>query len=125
MAAHPLRPAATAALRLPRNRFEHLRQGPRVVARAGHDLRAEQVGLLLEIAAVSEEQGAQPEIRTLGDGRSRAPSDHGTAQLPGELPELQPRILRLRRIRRSVAQQDVGQLVGHHASHLAFRGGRA
>ena len=97
---------------------------PRVVARAGHDLRAEQVGLLLEIAAVSEEQGAKPEIRALGDGRSRAPSDHGTAQLPGELPELQPRILRLRRIRRSVAQQDVGQLVGHHANHLAFRGGR-
>ena len=49
------------------------------------------------------------------------PADHRAANCAGDLPELQPRILRLRRVRRAVAQQDVRQLVRHHASDFAFR----
>ena len=124
MAAHPLRCSASAALRLALDRLEHARERARVVAGSRHDLRAEQIRLLLEVAAVSQEQRAQPELAALRDGRTGRAADDGAADDAGELAELQPGILRLRRIGRSVSKQDVRQLVRHDADDLAFGRGR-
>ena len=70
MAAHPLRPAAA---RLALDRLEHAGELARVVAGARHDLRAEQVGLLLEVAAVPQQQRAEPELAALRDAAPAPP----------------------------------------------------
>jgi hypothetical protein len=80
----------------------------------------QQIRLLLEVAAVFQEQRAQAEVRSLGDGPSCRSSDHRAANLTGELPELKPGILSLRRIGSSVPQQHVRQLMGHHADDFGF-----
>ena len=49
-----------------------------------------------------------------------APPTDGAADDAGNLAELQPGILRLRRIGRSMPQQHVRQLVRHDADDLAF-----
>src|SRR5262245_24567356 len=98
MAAHPLRPAAAARCRLAFDCLEHPGQRTRVVPGASHDLRAEQVGLLLEVAAVSQKYRAQPELAALRDGRPRRAADHRAAHGTGELTELQPGILCFRSV---------------------------
>ena len=59
-------------------------EGARVVAGARHDLRAQDVGLLLEVAAVAQQQRAQPELASLGDRRSCRAADNGSAQDAGQ-----------------------------------------
>jgi hypothetical protein len=59
VAAQPLRRAAFALFR---NGFEHPRELTWVVSRARHDLRAEQVRLLLVVAAVLHQPRAQAEL---------------------------------------------------------------
>ena len=96
----------------------------RIVARARHDLRAQDVRLLFEVAAVSQHQGAEAELAPLCNGSAQRPAQHGPAERACHLAELQPGILRLGGIGRSVAKQHVGQLVRHHAGDLALSGCR-
>src|SRR5262245_37873588 len=98
MVAHPLWAVAAGALRLTLDRLEHVGQRPRVVAGARHDLRAEQIRLLLEIAAVAEQHRAEAELAALRDRVARAAADHRAADRAGDLAELQPRILCLRHV---------------------------
>ena len=86
MAAHPLRAAPAAALRLALDRLEHAGERARVVAGPRHDLRAEQIRLLLEVAAVSQQQRAEAELAALRDGRSRRAADHRAADAPAIWP---------------------------------------
>ena len=60
--AQPLRSSA-ASLSL--DGFEHVRHLARVVARARHDLRAQQIGLPFVFATVLEEVGAETDLRSL------------------------------------------------------------
>ena len=114
--AQPLGPAAALGLLL--DRLEHPRQIVRVVAGPRHQLRAQEVGLLLVLAAVLEQQRAEAELAALLDRRSDAPADHRAGDRAGERAEL--RVLGLGRVGGAVPQQDVRQLVGHHAGHLAL-----
>ena len=91
MAAHPLRCSPAAALRLARDRLEHVRERSRIVAGPRHDLRAEQVRLLFEVAAVSQEQRAETELAGLRDGRTGRTTDDGAADDARDLAELEPR----------------------------------
>ncbi len=119
MAAQPLRRAA-AASRLAFDRLEHAREVARVVARARHDLGAQEIRLFLEVAAVLQEERAKPELAALGDRRARGAAHRGAADRPGNLAKLQPGILRFRCIGRPMPQQHVRQLVRHDAGDLAF-----
>ena len=119
VAAQPLR-ATAAAARLPLDGLEHAGERAWVVTGTRHDLHAEQVGLLLEVATVPEEQRAEAELAGLPDRRSCRPADDRAAQGTRDLTELEPRILRLRGVRRAVPQQHVRKLVGHHAGDLGL-----
>ena len=70
----------------------------RVVAGPRHDLRAEEVRLLLVVAAVAEQQGAETELGAFRD----VPAQLAAADRAGDLAELQPRVLGLRRVRPSM-----------------------
>ena len=98
--------------------FEHAAEIPRVVARARHDLRAEQVGLLLVLAAVLEERRAEAELAALGDDLPPAAADHRAGDRAGDLAELEA--LSLGRVGCAVTQEHMAQLVGHYADDLAF-----
>src|SRR6185436_16831890 len=80
----------------------------------------QKVGLLFKVAAVTEEQRAKSELAALGNCRACRAAHHRAAYLASELTELQPWVLRLRRVGRSMAQQNVGQLVGHDSYDLAL-----
>ena len=120
MAAHPLRAAPTARLRLALDRLEHAGERPRIVAGPRHDLCAKQIRLSLEVAAVSQEQGAQSELAALCDCRSGCATDDRAAHDAGDLTQLQPRILRLGRVGCSMSKQHMGELVRHDTDDLAF-----
>ena len=115
MAAQPLRPAAA---RLLLDGLEHAAEIARVVTRARHDLRAQQVRLLLVFAAVLEHRRAETELAPLGDDLAPPAADHGAGNRSGELPELE--VLGLGRVRGAVAQEDMAQLVRHHADDFSF-----
>ena len=117
--AQELRTAATALLL---DGLEHARHLARVVAGARHHLRTEEVGLALVFAAVLQEVGAEPDLRSLGDDGTGAPADDGAKHLPGERAELE--LLALGRLRGAVPQHDVRELVRHDAGDLAFGGRR-
>jgi hypothetical protein len=72
----------------------------RVVAGPRHDLRAEEVRLLL-VVAVGEQQRAETELAAFRD----VPAQLAAADRAGDLAELQPRVRGLRRVRRSMPQQ--------------------
>ena len=115
VAAQPLRPAAA---RLLLDGLEHAAEIARVVAGARHDLRAEEIGLLLVVAAVLEHRRAETELAALRDDLSPTAADHSAGNRAGELAELE--VLGLGRVRGAVAQQHVAQLVRHHADDFAF-----
>ena len=102
------------------DRLEHARERARIVAGARHDLRAEEICLLLEVAAVSQEQRPQPELAALRDCRSYPPAHDRAANGAGKLTELQPRVLCLGGIGGAMAKQHVRQLVRHHSDDLAL-----
>ena len=56
-----------------------------VVARAGHQLRAEEVGLLLVLAAVFSSQRAEAELAALAHRRADAPANHRAGDGAGEV----------------------------------------
>ncbi len=118
MAAQPLRSAAALGFAL--DRLEHPCERSRIVPGPRHDLRAQEVGLLLEIAAVLQQQRAETELTALSDGRAGGATDHGPTDDPRDLAELQPRVLCLRRIGRAVAEQHVRQLVRHDPDDLGL-----
>ena len=119
VAAHPLR-AAAAALRL--DRLEHVGHLARVVAGARHDLRAQEVGLPLVLAAVLQEVGAEAELRALRDHAAGGAADDRAENLTGNRADLE--LLALGRLRRAVPKRDVGDLVRHDAGHLGLGLGR-
>src|SRR6185503_5650584 len=82
----------------------------------------EQIRLLLVIAAVSQEHRAQTELAALRDRGSYGATHHRAADLPGDLTDLQPRVLRFRGIGRAVAEQYVRELVRHDPDDLALGG---
>ena len=116
MAAHPLRPAAALGLRL--DGLEHPPEVARVVPRARHDLRAQQVGLLLVLAAVLHQPRTQAELTPLADDLSPAAADHRAGDGAGQRADLKP--LRLGGVGRAMPQQDVTELVRHDAGDFAF-----
>ena len=61
----------------------------RVVAGPRHDLRAEEVRLLLVVAAVAEQQRAETELDAFRD----VPAQLAADDRAGDLAELQPRVL--------------------------------
>src|SRR6476661_7051875 len=75
MIAHPLRAARTALLL---DRPEHIGHIAGIVAGPGHDVRAQQIGLTLVLAAEPEERGADAELRALRDHRSCSTTHDGT-----------------------------------------------
>ncbi len=116
MVAHPLRRAAATLLL---DRPEHARHRAGVVAGARHDLRAEDVSLLLVLAAVLQEGGAEAELSDLRDGRPGPAADDGAEDRAADLPHL---ILAGRGcLRRAMPQRHVADLVRQHARHLPFR----
>ena len=68
----------------------------RVVAGPRHDLRAEEVRLLLVVAAVAEQQRAETELGAFRDVPAQLAADDRAADRAGDLAELQPRVLGLR-----------------------------
>ncbi len=98
VAAHPLWAAAATVLGLALDGFEHPCERARIVTSPSHDLRAQQIGLLFEVATVSEEQCAKAELASLHDRRSGRTADHRAAYRSGNLSQLQPGVLRLRRV---------------------------
>ena len=120
MAAHPLGPAPSPLFDSRSIVSNILAQRARIVPGARHDLRAEEVGLLLEVAAVPQKQRAQSELAALRDRRSGRAADNRATHRTSELPELQPGILRLGRVGGAVPKQDVGELVRHHPHDLTL-----
>ena len=118
MAAQPLRRRAVAFLL---NRLEHVRQVARVVAGPRHQLRAEQVRLLLVFAAYFSSH-MRTELRSLGNRLTPTAADHRAGNGSRQRTELES--LRLGRVRRAVPKEDVRQFVGHHADDFAFGVGR-
>src|SRR5205807_7003854 len=116
--AQPLR-AATAALRL--DLLEHLGEVARVVACARHDLRAEQVGLLLVSTAVLERAESEADLTRAADDLTDAAADDRARYLSEHRADLV--LLRLCGLRGDVAKGHVAHLVRHDARHLAFRVG--
>ena len=97
----------------------------RVVAGAGHDLRADDVGLRLGVAAVLQEDRVQPEpADDVDDLRGRA-ARWPRAEDPAEHAEARLRRVGLGRVVGAVAQRDVRDLVGDDAGELAFGAGRS
>ena len=74
----------------------------RVVAGPRHDLRAEEVRLLLVVAAVAEQQRAETELGAFRDSPAQLAAADRAADRAGDLAELQPRVLGLRRVRPSM-----------------------
>ena len=120
VAAQPLRSSAPALLLDP---FEHPGQIARVVAGARHDLRPEEVGLALVVAAVFQHQGAETELRPICDDGAGGSADDGAGDGAGQCAELNPRALRLGDVRGAVTEEHVGELVRHHARHFTFEAG--
>ena len=102
MAAQPLGSAAAALLL---DRLEHVGHLARVVAGARHDLRAQQVGLPLVLAAVLQEVGAEAELRALRDDAAGRAADDGAENLAGDGADLE--LLTLGGLRGAVAKRDV------------------
>ena len=115
MVAQPLRSTIPS---LPFDRLEHARHLPRVVSGPRHDLCAKEIRLPLVLATVLQKVGAEADLRPLGDHAACAAADDGAEDLPGHRANL--KLLPLRRLRRAVAQDDVAQLVRHHAGHFTF-----
>ena len=113
MVAEPLRRGAPVLLL---DRPEHVRHLPRVVSGARHDLRAEQVRLALVLAPVLQEVDAQADLRPLGDDAAGAAADDRPEHLTGDGADL--KLLSLRRLRGSVTENHVAQLVRHDARHF-------
>ena len=82
----------------------------------------EQIGLPLVLAAVLEEVGAEPELRSLRDDAAGRAADDRAENLAGYRADLE--FLPLGRLRGAVTKRDVGDLVRHDAGHfaLALRG---
>src|SRR5687767_4170277 len=102
MAAQPLRRAAT---RLLLNCFEHPAEIARVVAAARHDLRAQQVCLLLVLPAVFEQPRTEAELAAFGDHLPPPSAHDGSGDCSSELAEL--KALGLGGVRSPVPQQHV------------------
>ena len=100
------------------NRLEHPPEIARIVAGARHDLRAEEIRLLLVLAAVLQQPRAEAELAALRDQLAPPAADDRASDGAGELSELEA--LRLRRVGGAVAQEHVTQLVRHDADDLAF-----
>src|SRR5262245_8302382 len=115
MAAEPLRTLPAALLF---DGPEHVGHAARVVAGARHDLRAQQVGLLLVSAAELQEVGAEPEVRPLRDDAAGDAADDGAEHLSGYGADLE--LLAFGGLCRAVTERDVRELVRHDAGDLAF-----
>ena len=113
MVAQPLRRRAAVLLL---DRPEHVRHLARVVAGPRHDLRAEQVRLALVLAPVFHKVDAQADLRPLGDDTAGTAADDCPEHLPGDRADL--KLLSLRRLHGSVAENHVAQLVRHDACHF-------
>ena len=81
MVAQELR-APAAALFL--DRLEHVHQIERVVSGARHQLHAQQVGLLLVLATVTQKVGAQTELGALRDHLPDLAADDGPRNRAGD-----------------------------------------
>ena len=68
------------------------------------------------LATVFQEVRAEADLRALRDDLPLVPADDGAEDLAGERAELE--LLRLRRLQRAVAQDDVREFVRHHAGNL-------
>ncbi len=117
--AQPLRSAGSALLL---DRPEHVRHLARVVSRARHDLRPLEIGLLLVLAAESQERRAETELGPLRDGAPRAPADNRAEHGPDKRADFVRR--GLRGLRGPVPQRHVADLVREDARHFPFALGR-
>ena len=113
MVAEPLRRRVPILLL---DRTEHVRHLPRVVSGTRHDLRAEQVCLALVLAPVLQEVDTQADLRALRNDAAGAAADNRTEDLTGDSADL--KLLSLRRLRGSVPENHVAQLVRHDACHF-------
>ena len=68
------------------------------------------------LATVFQEVRPEADLRALRNDLPLVPADDGTDDLAGEGAELE--LLRLRRLQRAVAQDDVREFVRHHAGNL-------
>jgi hypothetical protein len=111
-------PLWTAAAALRGECSKHVRHALRVVAGTRHQLHAENVGLALVLTAELHEVGADAEVRSLRDDAAGGAADDRAEHLASNRADL---VLRgFGRLCGAVAQQDVTQLVGHHACDFAF-----
>jgi hypothetical protein len=75
-------------------------------------------GLGFVLAAELHEVRTEPELRALRDDASPRAADNRSQHLPGNRPNL--KLLSFGRLRGSMAQEHVGQLMAHHAGDLAL-----
>ena len=111
-------PAATLFL----DRLEHVHQIERVVSGARHQLNAQQVGLLLVLATVTQKVGAQTKLGALRDYLSDVAANDGSRNRAGNGANREG--LLFGRPGGPVSQNHVAELVRHDAGDLALdRGG--
>ncbi len=115
MAAQPL---GAARARFLLDRFEHPPEVARVVAGARHDLRAEEIRLLLVVAAVLEHRRAEAEAAAFRNHLPPTAADDSAGDGAGKLSQLEA--LGLCRVRGAMAEQHVAQLVRHDADDFAL-----
>ncbi len=113
--AQPLRRAGSPLLL---DRLEHVRHVARIVAGPGHDVAAQDVGLLLVLAREAEKRGADADLRSRRDHLAQSAADDRSEDLTGDLADRVRRGFRL--LRRPVTQRHVAQLVRHHADDFPF-----
>jgi hypothetical protein len=115
--AHPLRLATAAALGF--DGLEHVGHLPRVVAGPCQDLCAKKIRLSLVFPSEFQEVRAQSKLGSLGDEAACRAADHGAHDLSRERAEL--KALTLGRLRRAMAERDMGDLVPHDPGDFRFR----
>ncbi len=115
MVAHELRTAATALFL---DRLKHVHQIERVVSGARHQLNAQQVGLLLVLATVTKEVGAQTKLGALRDDLPDVAANDGSRNRAGNGANLEG--LLFGRPGGPVSQNHVAELVCHDAGNLAL-----
>jgi hypothetical protein len=116
VAAHPLGAAAAAFLF---DRLEHVGHLTRVVSRTGQNLRAEDVGLPLVLAAVLHQLETGAHLRAGRQHLAEAAAEDRAGNLADRRAD-RPLLAR-GRLGGAVTQRHVRNLVRHHAGHLGFR----
>ena len=104
------------------DRLEHVHQVERVVSGKRHQLNAQQVGLLLVLAAVTQKVRAQTKLRALRDDLSDVAADDGSRDRACNGANREG--LLFGRAGSPVSQNDVAELVRHDAGNLALDRGR-